>query len=114
MEDFQLAIVIARLYENEIESTQPNFRRLLYEEILGCDASGNNMDVTRAHPDPFLRSMTLWMLNDYTGSLNTLLQTNVGSMHPMYNDDKPEATSGGCILGSLKYFGNGSRNLVNY
>lgn len=93
LEDFQLALVIARLYENDIDSTQPNFRRLLYEEILGGDANGQNQDATRAQPDPFLRSMTLWMLNDYTGSLNTLLQTNVGTMHPMYNDDKPEATS---------------------
>jgi len=94
LEDFQLALVIARLYESDIDSTQPNYKQLLYEEILGCDRFGNNMDVTNVHPDPFLRSMTLWMLNDYSGSLNTLLLTNVGTMHAMYNDEKPESNSG--------------------
>lgn len=47
-----------------------------------------------AHPDPFLRSMALWVLRDYTGSLSTLLQTNVGTMHPQYSDeDKPDSAS---------------------
>lgn len=47
-----------------------------------------------AHPDPFLRSMALWVLGDYTGSLNTLLQTNVGTMHAQYSDeDKPDSAS---------------------
>jgi len=71
-------------------------RRLLYEEILGCDKDGQNQDMSRVHPDPFLRSMALWILKDYSGSLNTLLLTNVGHMHPQYNDesDKPEGTTG--------------------
>lgn len=52
-----------------------------------------------AHPDPFLRSMALWVLGDYTGSLNTLLQTNVGTMHPQYSDeDKPDSASKNSLL----------------
>ena len=40
--------------------------------------------------------MALWILKDYTGSLNTLLQTNTGSNHPQYSDsdDKFEGSSG--------------------
>ncbi|XP_050459131.1 dmX-like protein 2 isoform X2 [Cataglyphis hispanica] len=93
LNDIQLAMVIARLYENDTSS--PNMRRLLYEEILGCDKDGQNQDMSRVHPDPFLRSMALWLLKDYSGSLNTLLLTNVGHMHPQYNDesDKPEGTT---------------------
>ncbi|XP_019697978.1 dmX-like protein 2 isoform X2 [Harpegnathos saltator] len=93
LNDIQLAMVIARLYENDTSS--PNMRRLLYEEILGCDKEGQNQDMSRIHPDPFLRSMALWILKDYSGSLNTLLLTNVGHMHPQYNDesDKPEGTT---------------------
>lgn len=87
-------MVIARLYEGDLDCTPEQLKRLLYEEILGCDCEGKNYDSSKAHPDPFLRSMAFWMLKDYTGSLNTLLQTNVGSMHPMYSDDKPESTSG--------------------
>lgn len=50
------------------------------------------------HPDPFLRSMALWILKDPTGSLNTLLQTNVGTMHPQYqDDDRPEGSSGNVL-----------------
>jgi hypothetical protein len=63
---------------------------------LGCDSEGGNQCLAQAHPDPFLRSMALWILKDYTGSLNTLLQTNTGSMHPQYSDsdDKFEGSSG--------------------
>ncbi|XP_077255779.1 rabconnectin-3 alpha isoform X4 [Temnothorax americanus] len=93
LNDIQLAMVIVRLYENDTSS--PNMRRLLYEEILGCDKDGQNQDMSRAHPDPFLRSMALWILKDHSGSLNTLLLTNVGHMHPQYDDesDKPEGTT---------------------
>ncbi|KAF6211101.1 hypothetical protein GE061_014215 [Apolygus lucorum] len=87
LEDLQLAMVIARLYEGEMDSTPPNLKRLLYEEILGCDSNGENQDMSKVHPDPFLRSMALWILKDPTGSLNTLLLTNVGSMHAQYQDD---------------------------
>ncbi|KAK0178125.1 hypothetical protein PV328_002103 [Microctonus aethiopoides] len=93
LNDIQLAMVIARLYEDDI--TSPNFKRLLYEEILGCDGDGSNPDINRAHPDPFLRSMALWILKDHSGSLNTLLLTNVGTLHSQYNDEseKPEGTT---------------------
>ncbi|XP_076387678.1 rabconnectin-3 alpha isoform X3 [Megachile rotundata] len=93
LSDIQLAMVIARLYEDD--TTSPNIRRLLYEEILGCDKDGQYQDTNKAHPDPFLRSMALWILKDYAGSLNTLLLTNVGTLHPQYNDesDKPEGTT---------------------
>ncbi|XP_053977802.1 dmX-like protein 2 isoform X7 [Hylaeus volcanicus] len=93
LNDIQLAMVIARLYEDD--TTSPHMRRLLYEEILGCDKDGQNQDMNKAHPDPFLRSMALWILKDYAGSLNTLLLTNVGTLHPQYNDesDKPEGTT---------------------
>ncbi|KAK6643958.1 hypothetical protein RUM43_000223 [Polyplax serrata] len=93
LEDFQLAMVIIRLYDGELDSTPEQLKRLLYKEILGCDGDGKNCDSSKAHPDPFLRSMALWMLKDHAGSLNTLLQTNIGNMHPQYNDDKPESTS---------------------
>jgi len=54
-----------------------------------------------ANPDPFLRSMALWILKDFTGSLNTLVQTNVGTMHPQYNDEEKQETSAGIFI--LKY-----------
>lgn len=93
LNDIQLAMTISRLYEDDM--TSPNLKRLMYEEILGCDKEGNNQDVNKAHPDPFLRSMALWILKDYSGSLNTLLLTNVGTLHPQYNDesDKPEGST---------------------
>jgi hypothetical protein len=56
-----------------------------------------------ANPDPFLRSMALWILKDFTGSLNTLVQTNVGTMHPQYNDEEKQETSAGIFKYNL-YF----------
>lgn len=94
LDDLQLAMVIARLYEGDMDSTPPSLKRLLYENILGLDSNGQNLNPSKAHPDPFLRSMALWTLKDHTGSLNTLLQTNIGSMHPSYNDeDKSEGAT---------------------
>lgn len=89
LEDLQLALLIARLYEGEHDPTPPSFKKLLYEEILGCDREGNNQDLSSAHPDPFLRSMALWLLKDYSGSLNTLLLNNVGQNHKTYDDEDP-------------------------
>ncbi|KAG4080274.1 hypothetical protein HA402_010766 [Bradysia odoriphaga] len=89
LDDLQLALIITRLYEGEHDATPPNYKKLLYEEILGCDKEGNNQDISMAHPDPFLRSMALWILKDYSGSLNTLLLNNVGHNHPAYIDDDP-------------------------
>lgn len=85
--DLQLAMIITRLYEGEHDATPPSYKRLLYEEILGCDTEGNNQDLSRAHPDPFLRSMALWLLKDYSGSLNTLMLNNVGHNHKLFMDD---------------------------
>ncbi|XP_053689152.1 dmX-like protein 2 isoform X2 [Sabethes cyaneus] len=87
LQDLQLALVITRLYEGEHDPTPPSFKRLLYEEVLGCDKNGDNQDLSRAHPDPFLRSMSLWILKDYSGSLSTLLNSNIGSMHPQFDED---------------------------
>lgn len=101
LNDIQLAMIIARLYEDDM--TSPNLKRLLFEEILGYDKEGNQ-DMIRAHPDPFLRSMALWILKDYSGSLNTLLLTNVGVLHAQYNDEeKSEGTGKDLFL----FFSNG-------
>lgn len=89
LDDLQLALVITRLYEGEHDSSPPSYKKLLYEEILGSDKNGENQDLDRAHPDPFLRSMALWILKDYTGSLSTLLQNSVGILHKAYDDEDP-------------------------
>ncbi|XP_053676697.1 dmX-like protein 1 [Anopheles nili] len=94
LEDLQLALVITRLYEGEHDATPPSFKRLLFEEVLGCDKNGENQDLSRAHPDPFLRSMALWILKDYTGSLSTLLDSQIGSMHPLFDDESAALGSG--------------------
>lgn len=89
LDDLQLAMIITRLYEGEHDNTPPSYKKLLYEEILGCDKNGENQDLERAHPDPFLRSMSLWILKDYSGSLGTLLQNDVGILHKAFDDDDP-------------------------
>lgn len=86
LQDIQLAIIIIRLYEGE----EGNLRRLLYEEILGCDSEGQNQDMTRAHPDPFLRSMALWSLKEHQAALSTLLIGNAGTQHPSHDDEVRE------------------------
>lgn len=73
MEDTQLAMVIARLYESEIE-TSSTYISILNEKILGCQKDGSGFDCKRLHPDPFLRSLAYWVMKDYTRALDTLLE----------------------------------------
>ncbi|GIY65182.1 dmX-like protein 2 [Caerostris extrusa] len=82
LKDLQLAMVVIRLYEGEIDTVTPSLKRLLFEEVLGCEADGSNYIPSKAYPDPFIRCMARWILQDYCGSLTTLLQTDVGYSHP--------------------------------
>ncbi|CAC5419373.1 DMXL [Mytilus coruscus] len=71
--DIQLALVICRLNGGE-DILPDSVKQILYTQILGCDKNGDNYDVDRMLSDPFLRSMSLWSMKDFRGSLNTLLQ----------------------------------------
>ncbi|CAL4185543.1 unnamed protein product, partial [Meganyctiphanes norvegica] len=86
LQDLQLAMVVIRMYEGELEATPPSLIKLMYEKVLGMNAEGQAQDIKKLHPDPFIRSLTYWMLKDYAGSLNTLLQTDptLGIHHPYY------------------------------
>ncbi|XP_074862571.1 dmX-like protein 2 isoform X2 [Carettochelys insculpta] len=83
MEDIQLAMVIARLYESEFE-TSLTYTSILYEKILGCQKDGTGFKCTKLHPDPFLRSLAYWIMKDYTRALDTLLE-----QAPREDDENP-------------------------
>lgn len=95
LDDLQLAMVIVRLYEGDIENVPNNLKRILYQEILGCDQDGLNFNISKAHPDPFLRSMAYWMLQDYASALTTLLETEAGFSHPKYTSIENSDTRSG-------------------
>nr|XP_042903510.1 dmX-like protein 2 [Parasteatoda tepidariorum] len=82
LNDLQLAMVVIRLYEGEIDTVTPSLKKLLFTEVLGCESDGTNYIPSKAYPDPFIRCMARWILQDYCGSLTTLLQTDVGYSHP--------------------------------
>lgn len=73
MEDIQLAMIVARLYEADFEKS-PTCQGLLYEKVLGCNRDGTGYHCSRLHPDPFLRSIAYWIMKDYTLALDTLLE----------------------------------------
>ncbi|XP_040824651.1 dmX-like protein 2 isoform X12 [Ochotona curzoniae] len=73
MEDIQLAMVIARLYESEFE-TSSTYISILNQKILGCQKDGSRFSCKRLHPDPFLRSLAYWVMKDYSRALDTLLE----------------------------------------
>lgn len=75
-------MVVIRLYEGEMETVTPSLKKLLFTEVLGCESDGTNYIPSKAYPDPFIRCMARWILQDYCGSLTTLLQTDVGYSHP--------------------------------
>ncbi|XP_012861790.1 dmX-like protein 2 [Echinops telfairi] len=73
MEDIQLAMVIARLYESEFE-TSSTYTSILNQKILGCQKDGSGFNCRKLHPDPFLRSLAYWIMKGYTRALDTLLE----------------------------------------
>lgn len=83
LHDLQLAMVVARLYDGDLNPLPDSLRSLLRTHVLGVSPEDpDGSDLSQAHPDPFLRSMALWMCKDYSGSLATLVTRNVGSNHP--------------------------------
>ncbi|XP_064619402.1 dmX-like protein 1 isoform X3 [Lineus longissimus] len=104
MDDIQLAMVIARLYETELDDAMPvNMKRILYEEILGMDAVGENYHHHKAHSDPFLRSMALWMLKDYSSALSTLLQSGTARNFYSTDDDFASYTANPSVFNFYVY-----------
>ncbi|XP_061585398.1 dmX-like protein 1 isoform X2 [Cololabis saira] len=67
MQDLQLALVISRLYESEYE-TASTYKKILQRHVLGQDKQ------IPAQPDPFLRSIAHWILEDYSRALDTLIE----------------------------------------
>ncbi|XP_076465247.1 dmX-like protein 2 isoform X2 [Babylonia areolata] len=85
LNDFQLALVVCRLYEIDDPLPQ-SVCQLLHTHILGMDEGGNNYSIHKAHPDPFLRSMAFWTLKDYESALHTLLEEK-----PSQHDSKEDS-----------------------
>lgn len=84
MKDVQLAMVVLRLYDSELKpSDLLTYKKLLEEKVLGVrngdeeEEEDGVLKATRSY-DPFLRSMASWVLNDYSGSLETLLEEDDG------------------------------------
>lgn len=75
LNDLQLALVIVRLYETNLEQQQTLTKDLLCKHVLGIRDSQNFDDVDdKATSDPFLRSMAYWLLKEYSRSLSTLIE----------------------------------------
>uniref|UniRef100_A0A672YKH5 Dmx-like 2 n=1 Tax=Sphaeramia orbicularis TaxID=375764 RepID=A0A672YKH5_9TELE len=90
MEDIQLAMIVARLYEADFEKSS-TCQGLLYEKVLGCNRDGTAYHCSRLHPDPFLRSIAYWIMKDYTKALDTLLERI-----PKEEDENPDVMVKAC------------------
>ncbi|XP_019121162.1 dmX-like protein 2 isoform X8 [Larimichthys crocea] len=90
MEDLQLAMIVARLYEADFENSS-TCQGLLYEKVLGCNRDGSGYHCSRLHPDPFLRSIAYWIMKDYTQALDTLLERI-----PKEDDENPDVMVKSC------------------
>uniref|UniRef100_A0A3B4FYB5 Dmx like 2 n=1 Tax=Pundamilia nyererei TaxID=303518 RepID=A0A3B4FYB5_9CICH len=90
MEDLQLAMIVARLYEADFENSS-TCQGLLYEKVLGCNRDGSGYHCSRLHPDPFLRSIAYWIMKDYTRALDTLLERI-----PKEDDENPDVMVKAC------------------
>ncbi|XP_068174948.1 dmX-like protein 2 isoform X2 [Antennarius striatus] len=90
MEDLQLAMIVARLYEADFEKSS-TCQGLLHEKVLGCNRDGSGYHCSKLHPDPFLRSIAYWIMKDYTRALDTLLERI-----PKEEDENPDVMVKSC------------------
>ncbi len=93
LKDLQLAIVIVRLYETDVEHAQTIISAIMATENLGysmTNADSNRLyslehksanvrdylsqqpDKQKCCSDPFQRSISYWLINDYKQALHTL------------------------------------------
>ncbi|KAL1773749.1 dmX 1 isoform X3 [Sigmodon hispidus] len=78
LNDIQLALVIARLFESEFDKSA-TYKSILRKRVLGIGSPVNELSSSNinAHHDPFLRSMAHWILEDYSAALETLIKQPV-------------------------------------
>ncbi|CAJ0597034.1 unnamed protein product [Cylicocyclus nassatus] len=82
--DLQLAMVVLRLYEANIDAQHSMLKEMLCREVLGqtskefeqmCGEEYEDATIAAdADKDPFVRSMAYWHLKDYSRALRTLVQ----------------------------------------
>ncbi|XP_006873256.1 PREDICTED: dmX-like protein 1-like [Chrysochloris asiatica] len=82
LNDIQLALVIARLYESEFD-TASTYKSILRKKVLGIGSPVHELNSlnVNTHCDPFLRSMAYWILEDYSSALETLIRQPVREDH---------------------------------
>ncbi|XP_031221515.1 dmX-like protein 1 isoform X2 [Mastomys coucha] len=78
LNDIQLALVIARLFESEFDKSA-TYKSILRKKVLGIGSPASELSSSsiNAHRDPFLRSMAHWILEDYSAALETLIKQPV-------------------------------------
>lgn len=78
LNDIQLALIIARLYESEFD-TSTTYKSILHKKVLGIDSPVTELKSLSisVNYDPFLRSMAYWILEDYSNALETLIKQPV-------------------------------------
>lgn len=89
VQDLQLAMVITRLYEEELEMSASH-KQLLFYHIFACDPDGNKIEETQPSRDPFLRSIAYWMIKDYTQALETLVSKSTNGVKLETENNKPK------------------------
>lgn len=76
LNDIQLALCIARLFESNQSQISPTYQKLLQELVLFNEENMYGNDPNTYNTDPFLRSIGYWILKDFKQSLDTLLLAN--------------------------------------
>jgi len=94
LKDIQLALIVIRLFETDIDLMSVLLKKVLCVEMLGYSVTTNGQqteslqdknhvnfgllsdmhDPKRVSNDPFLRSMSYWIIKDYKQALNTLYE----------------------------------------
>ncbi|CAI4224874.1 unnamed protein product [Auanema sp. JU1783] len=132
--DIQLAMVVVRVYETDLEKQASLLKEMLCREVLNITVEDFNAarldpetseEVTHTS-DPFERSMAYWILKDYSRAASTLLDVTNNCTDHRYISDifnfysylrkhpmvvRQRLTDNGAQIGSIEKFIAVGRNL---
>ena len=107
LHDIQLAFVIIRLYETDVDQANAFIKQILNIDVLGFDSLKNEYNVKNSSKDPFLRSIAHWYSKEYNLALSTLYDAdfiNKKENDESFNNSKYDVNAASTISDVFNFY----------
>jgi hypothetical protein len=104
MHDIQLAFIIIRLYETDVDQANAYIKQIICTEILGFNQKSKKYEIKNASKDPFLRSIAYWYLKEYNLALSTLYDVDFINKNLNENGDSSKTHAASTISDVFNFY----------